>query len=212
MRKIRASLNWKYRIHTGRISLKLDFMLIAPPEILTANGRLRRVVKGDLATFSEMNADPRVMEFFPRPWSLQESHAALETIEIGFTERGFGIYALECNKEFAGIVGLSVPTFEAYFTPCIEILWRLLPRFWGRGLVSEAGAAVLHMAFQTLHMPEVVAFAAVGNLRSIRVMERLGMERDQRAYFDHPAVTDVRLQKHVLYRATSKLLRRRVTS
>ena len=180
-------------------------MLTAPPEILTANGRLRRVVKRDFGTFSEMNADPRVMEFFPRPWSLQESHAALETIEIGFTQRGFGIYALECNKEFAGIVGLSVPTFEAYFTPCIEILWRLLPRFWGRGLVSEAGAAVLHMAFQTLHMPEVVAFAAVGNLRSIRVMERIGLERDQRAYFDHPAVTDVRLQRHVLYRATSTL-------
>jgi RimJ/RimL family protein N-acetyltransferase len=180
-------------------------MLIAPPEILTANGRLRRVVKGDLAGFSEMNADPRVMEFFPGQWSLEESHAALETIEVGFAERGFGIYALEFDKGFAGIVGLSVPSFEAYFTPCVEILWRLLPRFWGRGLVSEAGAAVLQMAFQTLRMSEVVAFAAAGNLRSIRVMEWLGMERDQRAYFDHPAVTDIHLQRHVLYRATPKL-------
>jgi RimJ/RimL family protein N-acetyltransferase len=180
-------------------------MPIAPPEILTANGRLRRVVKGDLSAFSEMNADPRVMGFFPRPWSFEESHAALERIEIGFSERGFGIYALEFDKEFAGIVGLSVPTFEAYFTPCIEILWRLLPRFWGKGLVSEAGTAVLQMAFQTLRMPEIVAFTAEGNLRSIRVMERLGMERDQRVYFDHPAVTEIRLQRYVLYRTTPKL-------
>jgi hypothetical protein len=108
-------------------------MLIAPSEILTSNGRLRHMVKGDLSAFSEMNADPQVMEFFPRPWSLEESHATFERIEIEFAERGFGIYALQVKEEFAGIVGLSVPTFEAYFTPCVEILWRLLPRFWGRG-------------------------------------------------------------------------------
>jgi hypothetical protein len=66
---------------------------------------------------------------------------------------------------------------------------RLLPRFWGRGLVSEAGVAVLKMAFQTLRMPEVVAFAAAGNVRSIRVMERLGLKCDPHKYFDHPAVT-----------------------
>jgi RimJ/RimL family protein N-acetyltransferase len=180
-------------------------MLIAPSEIPTGSGRLRRVAENDLAAFSEMNADPRVMEFFPRPWSLEESHDALERIEKGFTERGFGIYAVEFEREFAGIVGLSVPTFESYFTPCVEILWRLLPRFWGRGLASESGSAVLQMAFQILKMPEVVAFAVAENARSIRVMERLCMEPDQRAYFDHPAITDNRLQRHVLYRATAKL-------
>ena len=180
-------------------------MLIAPPEILTAKGRLRRMTKGDFGAFSEMNADTRVMEFFPHPWSLEESHAAFKTIEEGFAERGFGIYTLECDREFAGFVGLSVPTFEAYFTPCVEILWRLLPRFWGRGLVSVTGAAVLQMAFQTLRMSEVVAFTAAGNLRSIRVMERLCMERDRNEYFDHPSVTESHLQRHVLYRATPKL-------
>ena len=180
-------------------------MLIAPPEIPTRSGRLRRVAKDDIAAFSEMNADPRVMGFFPRPWSLEESHAVLERIKREFTERGFGTYAVEFEREFAGIVGLSVPTFETYFTPCVEILWRLLPRFWERGLASESGSAVLQIAFQTLKLPEVVAFAAAENARSIRVMERLGMERDQRAYFDHPAVPDIRLQRHVLYRATAKL-------
>ena len=180
-------------------------MLIAPAVILTSNGRLRRMVKSDLAAFSEMNADPLVMEFLPRPWSLEESHAALERIEVGFAQRGFGTYALECDEEFAGIIGLSVPTFDAFFTPCVEILWRLLPRFWGRGLTSEAGLAVLRMAFQTLRMPEVVAFAAAGKVRSIRVMEPIGMEWHRQKYFDHPAVADGRFQRHVLYRATQKL-------
>jgi RimJ/RimL family protein N-acetyltransferase len=66
---------------------------------------------------------------------------------------------------------------------------RLLARFWGRGLVSEAGVVVLKIAFQTLRMPEVVAFAAAGNVPSIRVMERLGLKCDPHKYFDHPAVT-----------------------
>lgn len=179
-------------------------MLMAPSQIPTSYGCLRRIVKGDLVPFAEMNADPRVMEFFPRPWSFEESHAAFESIEVGFSERGFGVYALEFYKEFAGIVGISVPTFEAHFTPCVEILWRLLPRFWGKGLASEAGAAVLQMAFQTLRMPQIVAFTTAGNRKSIRVMERLGMVLDPTPYFDHPAVMDVRLKRHVLYRAIPK--------
>lgn len=180
-------------------------MLIAPSEILTSKGRLRRMVKSDSTDFSELNADPLVMEFFPRLWSPEESDATRERIEAAFGQRGFGVYALECDGEFAGILGLSVPTFSTSFTPCVEILWRLLPRFCGRGLASEAGVAVLKMAFQTLRMPEVVAFAVAENVRSIRVMERIGMKWDRQKYFDHPAVTEIRLQRHVLYRATPNI-------
>jgi RimJ/RimL family protein N-acetyltransferase len=118
---------------------------------------------------------------------------------------------LEFYKVFAGIVGLSVPIFEAYFTPCVEILWRLPPRFWGKGLASEAGAAVLQMAFQTLRMPRIVAFTTTGNLKSIAVMKRLGMTLDPTPYFDHPPVADVRLKRHILYRAIPDTLHGQVT-
>jgi ribosomal-protein-alanine N-acetyltransferase len=155
----------------------------------------------DIEPFAAMNADVRVMEFFPRPWSREESKAALVRIEEGFQDRGFGIYAVDCQSAFAGIVGLSVPSFEAHFTPCVEILWRLVPQFWGRGFASEAADAVLKMAYQTLAIPEVVAFTVVENVRSIRVMERLGMQRDLKGDFNHPAVEESRLKRHLLYRA-----------
>ena len=200
-----------YCRHSGDIYLKIASMLIAPSEIPISNGCLRRVVKGDLVPFAEMNADPRVMEFFPRPWSFKESQSAFESIERGFSERGFGVYALEFYKEFAGIVGLSLPTFKTYFTPCVEILWRLSPRFWGKGLASEAGAAVLQMAFQTLRMPQIVAFTTTGNLKSIAVMKRLGMTLDPTPYFDHPTVADIRLKRHILYRAIPDTLHGQVT-
>jgi RimJ/RimL family protein N-acetyltransferase len=101
------------------------------------------------------------MEFFPDPWSFEESRAAFERVQSGFTERGFGVHALETQGEFSGIVGLSVPSFQAHFTPCVEILWRLNPRFWGQGLVTAAAREVLSVAFQELDLAEVVAFAVV---------------------------------------------------
>ncbi len=115
--------------------------------------------------------------------------------------RGFAPFAAEVDGTFAGVVGLSVPGFEAPFTPCVEIMWRLLPQFWGRGYATEAAAAVLATAFETLGLPEVVAFATTGNLPSIRVMEKIGMIRDADGDFDQPQVSDSRLRRHVLYRA-----------
>ena len=177
-------------------------MISAPSEIALPAGRLRRFVPEDINAFAALNADPRVMEFFPHPWSFQESKAAFEGAHAGFSERGFGVYALENMGEFRGIVGLSVPSFQAHFTPCVEILWRLDPKLWGQGLVTAAARAVLSMAFRTLKLAEVFAFAVVENQRSIRVMERLGMEQDPEPFFDHPAVAEDRLRGHVLYKAT----------
>jgi RimJ/RimL family protein N-acetyltransferase len=172
-----------------------------PSAFMTSRLRLRRLRNEDTEPFVAMNADVRVMEFFPRPWSREESKAALVRIEEEFENRGFGIYAVDCQNAFAGIVGLSVPSFEAHFTPCVEILWRLVPQFWGRGFASEAAEAVLEMGFKTLAIPEVVAFTVLENVRSIGVMERLGMQRDLTGDFNHPAVEASRLKRHLLYRA-----------
>ena len=180
-------------------------MKIAPSGLTTPRLWLRRLLAGDRDVFAALNADKQVMEFFPRPWSFEESNAALERIEQNFQSRGFGIYAvnLQSTMDFVGVVGLSVPSFEAHFTPCVEILWRLTPRCWGNGFASEAAAAVLSMAFQILALPEIVAFTAINNERSIRVMEKIGMKRDLEGDFDNPAVMEPRLKRHVLYRATS---------
>jgi RimJ/RimL family protein N-acetyltransferase len=176
-------------------------MACAPSEITLSTGRLRRLVPDDVGAFAQLNANPLVMEFFPHPWSFEESRAAFDGVQAEFDDRGFGIYALETNGEFSGIVGLSVLSFKAHFTPAVEILWRLDPRFWGRGLVTLAAREVLNMAFTELGLEEVVAFAVVQNQRSIRVMERLEMKRDSEPFFDHPEVSDERIRRHVLYRA-----------
>jgi RimJ/RimL family protein N-acetyltransferase len=101
--------------------------------------------------------------------------------------------------ELAGFIGLSVPSFEAYFTPCIEIGWRLDAPYWNRGLATEGAAAVLRYAFEQLGIPEVVSFAVAANIPSRRVMEKLGMIYE--GEFGHPSLPEGHpLQRHVLYR------------
>jgi RimJ/RimL family protein N-acetyltransferase len=102
---------------------------------------------------------------------------------------------------FIGFVGLSVPRFEAHFTPCVEIGWRLAYEYWGRGYATEAARAVLDFGFQQLALREIVSFTTTANLRSRAVMERIGMTRTPADDFDNPGVpAGHALRRHVLYR------------
>jgi RimJ/RimL family protein N-acetyltransferase len=72
---------------------------------------------------------------------------------------------------------------------------------WGQGYATEAAQAAMRYAFEELDWPEIVAFTSRLNVRSMRVMEKLGMRRDFSADFDHPRVPERhRIRPHVLYR------------
>lgn len=110
------------------------------------------------------------------------------------------------TPRFAGFAGLlnvrfAVP-FPVYSShPPVEIGWRFLPEFWGRGLACEAARASLAFGFHQLGLEEIVAFTAVANTPSRRLMIRLGMTRDPEDDFDHPSLPDDHpLLRHVLYR------------
>lgn len=169
----------------------------------TARLLLRRWLPADREPFARINADPRVMEFYPAPLTREQSDAAVDRIEAHFARHGFGLWAAEfrASGRFLGYIGLAVPPFHAHFTPCVEIGWRLAADYWGHGLATEGAHAVLHHAFHQLSLPEVVSFTTPANLRSIRVMEKLGMTRNPADDFDHPNLPEgLPLRRHVLYR------------
>jgi RimJ/RimL family protein N-acetyltransferase len=150
-----------------------------------------------------MNADPRVMEHFPATLSADETDARIARIEAHFAEQDFGLWAVEIPgvTPFAGFVGLAVPSFEAAFTPCVEIGWRLAVDYWGRGYATEGARAALSFGFDSLGLDEIVSFTVPANTRSRRVMERLGMTHDPAEDFDHPLVPEGSpFRRHVLYR------------
>ncbi len=159
-------------------------------ELNTERLLLRRWREADREPFARMNADPHVMEYFPAPLTRAESDALVDRIEAHFADRGWGPYAAELRATgaFVGFIGLSVPVFRAHFTPCVEIGWRLAAEHWGKGLATEGARAVLDYAFTELRLPEVVSFTTVANLRSRRVMEKLGMTHDPADEFDLPGL------------------------
>lgn len=162
---------------------------------------LRQWQDGDLGPFAEMNADPQVMECFPKTLSLEESEQLLHRVRAGIDRRGWGLWAVEVEGAFAGFTGLAEPSFAAHFTPCVEIGWRLRRDFWGRGVAYAAASAAESFAFRNLKLPELVSFTAAINTRSRRLMERLGFTHDEDDDFLHPNLAaDSPLRPHVLYR------------
>jgi RimJ/RimL family protein N-acetyltransferase len=175
------------------------------PPLETDRLILRQWCDEDYRPFALINADPRVMEFFPTTLSRVESDDLAKRCRDLIAERGWGFWAVELkeSRDFIGIVGLNEPPYRLPCSPCVEIGWRLGYEYWGKGFATEAGKRVLAFAFETLLLKEVAAFTSLKNKRSIEVMKRLdmvNMERD----FEHPALTsDHPLSKHVLY-AVSK--------
>jgi RimJ/RimL family protein N-acetyltransferase len=162
---------------------------------------LRRWREADSEPFYRINSDPRVMEFFPACLTHAESDALIARADAHFEKHGFGPFAVEMRDggKLAGFVGLFIPRFEAHFTPCVEIGWRLAPEYWNQGFATEAATRVLRLAFDELGLDEVISFTVPANLPSRRVMEKLSM-----AYtgeFDHPGLPEGHpLRRHVLYR------------
>jgi len=175
-----------------------------PGEIRTDRLLLRRWLADDRIAFARLNSDSRVMEFFPAPLSREESDAVADRIGAHFERHGFGLWAVEMPglTRFAGFIGLSIPRFEAHFTPCVEIGWRLDAEHWNRGYATEGARAALAFGFASLQLEEIVSFTVPANMRSRRVMQKIGMTHSERDDFDHPALPEGHpLRRHVLYRA-----------
>lgn len=171
--------------------------------IATERLLLRTWQSRDRKPFAQINSDSRVMEFMPALLSRAESDLFVDRVQHHFRDHGFGLYAVELRREriFIGFTGLSIPTFVAHFTPCVEIGWRLSAEHWGQGLATEAAAAVVRHAFGPLGLDALVSFTVPANLRSQRVMEKIGMNHDPSDDFEHPRLPEGHpLRRHVLYR------------
>ncbi|WP_143305494.1 GNAT family N-acetyltransferase [Chitinophaga vietnamensis] len=170
---------------------------------LFQSGRLgfRKWQDADLAPFAAITADPEVMEFFSSTLNLEETAQMLVWVKAHFDQHGYGLYAVDTlhDEQFIGFIGFNHPSFEADFTPCVEIGWRLRRSAWGQGYATEGARRCLQYARDVLHLPLIYSFTSMLNKRSEQVMIKLGMEKT--GEFEHPRVPDGhRLKTHVLYR------------
>jgi RimJ/RimL family protein N-acetyltransferase len=155
----------------------------------------------DIDTMAAINADPVVMEFFPSELSHQQSAAFIERMQQEFNDKGFCYYAVDIllTGECIGFIGLHEQVFEATFTPCIDIGWRLGSAHWNKGFATEGAKRCLDYAFQDLGLTSIYAITPIVNKKSEAVMKKIGMQ--QQLYFNHPLLAnDKRLEACVLYK------------
>lgn len=174
------------------------------PTLETERLTLRRFRGGDLDAMIALHQDPAVMRFLGPLMTAEQTNDFLYNVVTVFDEQGWGLFCAELNetKSCIGFVGLNRPVFEAPFTPCVEIGWRLASSQWGRGLATEAAREVLRYALEDLALREVVAMTTRDNLASQRVMEKIGLVRDPDGDFIHPSLdASDPLAPHILYRS-----------
>jgi len=176
-----------------------------PAMLVTERLILRQWQQRDLAPFAAMNADPEVMRHFPAPLDTEQSNALAGRLCQLIARDGWGFWAVETRShaEFIGFVGLRETLPDMPFGSRVEIGWRLAHAHWGKGYATEAARRALRFGFEQLALQEIISFTALPNLPSQAVMRKLGMRRDPRDDFDHPAVPEAHaLRRHCLYRMT----------
>lgn len=183
-------------------------------QLTTKRLLLREWRDSDRQPYAELNADPEVMRHFPSTLTPQQSSEMIDRMMAAWADRGFGLWAVERRDtaEFVGFVGLSAPVWHAAFTPCVEVGWRLAKQHWGMGFAPEAATASLEWGFANVELPDdrILSFTTTANLKSQRVMEKIGMIRDPDGDFDHPLTPGWPERRHVLYRIDRRLFAERV--
>ena len=160
----------------------------------------------DYAPYAAMNLNHDVTRYFGRTLNSKESDKQADYFRVDLESRGWGFWALErkIDGAFMGYTGLMETKSDLPIPPCVETGWRLGREYWGKGYATEAAAVSLEFGFGELNLPAVFAYAALGNVLSRAVMERLGMELTP-ITFEHPRLPENHTHRlHCLYRLDQK--------
>ena len=140
----------------------------------------------DYPRMTEISSDPHVMEFFPAPATPAQTAEFINRMKKMYAQKGYCYFATDELKtgNFIGFIGLCHQTYASEFTPCVDIGWRLRKAYWGKGYATEGAKRCLAYAFNDLKLKNIKATAPQINLKSIRVMEKIGMRKQLE--FTHP--------------------------
>lgn len=156
--------------------------------------------ESDIEMMAQINSDKDVMEFFPAIQSVKQTRDFVKRMQKQFAEKDFCYFAVDKLEDyrFIGFIGLSEQNYEADFTPCIDIGWRIKREEWGKGFATEGAKRCIDYAFYDLSLKKIYAVAPVVNAKSEHIMKKIGMRKTKE--FKHPLLkADKKLQDCVLY-------------
>jgi len=129
----------------------------------------------DLVPMHGIWNDPDVRRYLwdDKPVSVEEAEACFVQSAREFAEEGFGMFGVRPRDE-TGLIGFcGLRCVEG--TREVELMYGLLPEWWGRGFATEAARACLRFAFEEVGLERVLAGTDLPNTASSRVMKKLGM-------------------------------------
>jgi len=133
--------------------------------------------------FFALNSHPEVMRYTGEEplASLEQARAAIEHYP-DFDTVGFGRWAcvLRSDQSLIGFCGLKY----LEDLDLVDIGFRFLPEFWGQGLATEAATACIAFGFDVLKLREIIGLVLPENGASIRVLEKIGMQREGGIVYD----------------------------
>lgn len=154
----------------------------------------------DIEKMAAINNDPDVMEFFPALFTRDQTADFITRMQTMFAEKKYCYFAVDelSSGNFCGFIGLCDQNYEASFTPCTDIGWRLGKNYWNKGYATEGARRCLDYGFLDIKLKNIKATSTIINVKSIKIMQKLGMK--QQLFFNHPRLKgDTRLESCVLY-------------
>ncbi len=157
----------------------------------------------DAQPYYDINQDPEVIRYLRGPLTIEQVQYFIFSANAHYDTHGYTLWAVELKEtgELIGFIGLNYIDWKTLFTPAVEIAWRLGTHFWGNGYATEGARAVLKYGFMVLGIQKIVSFTVPANTRSIWVMKKIGLQRDENGDFNHPKLSlDHPLSQHILYK------------
>ena len=150
----------------------------------------RKYTEADVPLIIAMNQDEEVMRFFPFCPSPEDTKAFMERMNKTCDEKGYCYFAVDRldTNQLIGFIGLLDQSYEAPFTPCTDIGWRLMKEHWHKGFATEGALACLEYGFHRCGLKEVISTAPSINIPSLSVMQKIGMTKV--GEFEHPRLSD----------------------
>ena len=158
------------------LNLKGDAM-----EILETNRLiLRELTRKDINALHRFYSDTNVMKFLSgRAYTYKETEEVLELHLLDYEKYGFGLWAaiLKINQQIIGRCGLEPTETEDGIVG--DIAWLFAEAYWGQGLGTECGTALIAYGFEKLRLSRIIATAHPDNVASIRIMQKIGMKYER---------------------------------
>ena len=164
----------------------------------------RNWINSDTSKMIDISSDPDVMQFFPAIATKIQTIEFIDRMKLMYIAKGYCYFAVDQLKDgnFIGFIGLYYQTYVSQFTPSVDVGWRLNKKCWNKGLATEGAKKCLDYGFNKLGLKNIIATTPIINIKSIRVMEKIGMQK--LAKFKHPRLKfNEKLENCVCYEITN---------